>query len=325
MATLRYLCSGGNFQLISEIPRIAPSTLSHIIPEVCEAIWKILGPQYIQLPTTQEEWKEKSDEFLAKWDYPFSCGALDGKHVRLKCPGRSGTTCYNYKQFFSLVLLALADANHNFLFVDIGAEGASNDSGIYNRSKLHELLQNGELDFPETPRGDGLECNFHFLGDDCFSQSPTLFKPYPPESREEYKLTYNYRHSRARRIIESAFGILSHRFAVIFGPICQDWEHAIATVKACCVLHNFLNKHEGINSQEERAGMEAADTQQIRHPPVGPVQGPLNADDNEQKKRLAEYFCTEAGAIKKFDQNERIYRTGRREPSAAAAANEGNS
>ena len=322
MSTLRFLCSGANLQVISEVPRIAPSTLSHIIPEVCEAIWKIMGPQYITLPTTQEEWKEKALQFQAKWDYPRSCGALDGKHVKIKCPGRSGSTCFNYKQYFSLVLFALADANHNFLFVDIGAQGASNDSGIYNRSKLHQMLQNGELNLPETHGDvDGLDCPYHFLGDDAFAQSSTLFKPYPAESRERYKMAYNYRQSRARRIVESAFGILSHRFGVIFGPICQDWDNAILTVKACTVLHNFLNVHEGINSREQ-AVQEAADEAEapadMAHVPQNP------GDGSEPKRRLGQYFLTEKGSISKFDQNERIFRTSRREPSAAATNDDGS-
>ena len=40
---------------------------------------------------------------------------------------------------------------------------------------------------------------------------------------------------------------------------------------------------------------------------------PQNPDENEQRKRLAEFFMSQAGQIKKFDQNERINRTSRRE------------
>jgi len=49
--------------------------------ETCEAIFKMLRPIYMKVPSTQEEWKVIADEFLMKWNYPNCIGALDGKHV----------------------------------------------------------------------------------------------------------------------------------------------------------------------------------------------------------------------------------------------------
>ena len=91
MATLRYLTSGADFQLIGEVPRISPSTLCRIVPETCSAIYKIIGPQVIHLPTTCEEWKEVANSFEEMWQYPHCLGSLDGKHLRIKAPARSGT------------------------------------------------------------------------------------------------------------------------------------------------------------------------------------------------------------------------------------------
>jgi len=48
-----------------------------IIPEVCYAIWLALQP--IVLSTLNaEEWKQKSEEFFVKWQFPNCVGALDG-------------------------------------------------------------------------------------------------------------------------------------------------------------------------------------------------------------------------------------------------------
>ena len=80
MVTLRYFTSGMDFRALEEISRIAHNTLSKIIPEVAEAIWKILGPQYIILPTSEEEWIEKSEEFLRLWDYYRGMAALGSIH-----------------------------------------------------------------------------------------------------------------------------------------------------------------------------------------------------------------------------------------------------
>lgn len=43
--------------------------------------------------------------------YLVFTGAMDGKHVRIKCPLNSGTMFFNYKRFFSVVLQAVADSH----------------------------------------------------------------------------------------------------------------------------------------------------------------------------------------------------------------------
>ena len=50
-------------------------------------------------------------------------GVLDGKHVTVACPDRTGSLFFNYKGSFSVVLLALVDADYNFLYIDVGSEG----------------------------------------------------------------------------------------------------------------------------------------------------------------------------------------------------------
>lgn len=46
---------------------------------MCDAIWDELSPTYLKLPSTEQEWKKISEEFMEEWDHPHVLGALDGR------------------------------------------------------------------------------------------------------------------------------------------------------------------------------------------------------------------------------------------------------
>ena len=71
---------------------------------------------------------------------PHAVGALDGKHI--KKPKRSGSEYFDYKGYFSLVLLALVNADYKFLWVNMGVSGSSSDAQIFNRSKMQRIIVN---------------------------------------------------------------------------------------------------------------------------------------------------------------------------------------
>lgn len=49
--------------------------------------------------------------FHTKWNFPRCLGALDGKHVLNQSAMKSGIEFYNYKYIYSVVFMALVDAN----------------------------------------------------------------------------------------------------------------------------------------------------------------------------------------------------------------------
>jgi len=54
-----------------------------------------------------EKWLEIAKGFNENADYPNCIGAIDGKHIRVIKPSASGSLYYNYKNYFSIVLLAV--------------------------------------------------------------------------------------------------------------------------------------------------------------------------------------------------------------------------
>ena len=68
-------------------------------------------------------------------------------------------------------------------------------------------------------------------------------RPYAGSSSlDEKKSVYNYRHSRARRVIENAFGILLARWRIYNTPIQAKPENVEKIVLATIALHNYLRQ-----------------------------------------------------------------------------------
>lgn len=194
---------------------------------------------FFQVPKERGEWKQIMDGFYNKWNFPHCVGAIDGKHVNIKCPKNTGSLYFNYKQHFSIVLLALVDDNYNFTCIDVGSYGSRSDGGIFSKSSLQAAIENNQLDLPE---------NSVILGDDAFPLKDYMMKPYPRRVNQCLKeRVYNYRHCRARRIVENAFGILASRFRIFLRVIDLEPEKVVKIVKASCAMHNWIRKRARSN------------------------------------------------------------------------------
>lgn len=109
------------------------------------------------MPTpSKNDFQLIAKEFYKKWNFPNCIAAIDGNtctyilptyaiHVRIFCPGRSGSLFFNYKDYFSIVLLAMVDANYKFLMVDIGSYGKEGNNGILEKSNIGKLIKKNEF------------------------------------------------------------------------------------------------------------------------------------------------------------------------------------
>jgi len=197
-------------------------------------------------PTT-EHWLKVSDRYRELWNLPNCIGSLDGKHIKIKAPSNSGSSFYNYKGYFSIVLMAVSDADGLFLSIDVGEYGRNSDGRALKESAFGKALFDKQLKLPEPSPLPGEEEVFpyYFVADEAFPLTNNIMKPYPRRQLTNERRIYNYRISRGRKSVECSFGMLASKFRVLETPIHCNVGRIDNIVQAICVLHNFIRIHEG--------------------------------------------------------------------------------
>lgn len=180
--------------------------------------------------------------FENRWNFPNCLGAIDGKHIAITPPPGAGSFFYNYKGFHSQVLLAIANSNYELIYFNFGTNGRVSDGGVFENSDFARKLKNETLKLPGPSKVDNITLPYVFVGDEAFRMTKTLMKPFSQRQLTKERRIFNYRLSRARRIIENVFGILVARFGVLQRPLKVDLARIKSIVFACCALHNFLRK-----------------------------------------------------------------------------------
>ena len=250
--TLRYLATGDAQTTIASSYRVSPPVVSRIIRETCSVIWTELQKQdYLAVPTSEESWQNIAVEFEEKWNFPNCLGAIDGKHIIMQAPPRSGSDYFNYKRSHSIVLMAVCDAKYEFTLVDIGDAGRQSDGGVYKNSHLGYAIDTNTVNRPVkgTLPSNGKEYPYVFVADDAFQLKTFMLKPFAQLGMDLQKKIFNYRLSRARRIIENCFGIAASRFRIFRRPIIASVETVIVITQAVVALHNFLMKSQRLHGE----------------------------------------------------------------------------
>ncbi|XP_039748888.1 protein ALP1-like [Pararge aegeria] len=286
--TLRFLATGNTYSDLHVTYRMGVTTISKIVKEVCCEIWEKLREECIPQPTTQM-WQRISAEFEMYANFPNCCGAIDGKHIRIVNPAGGGSMFYNYKHFYSIVLLAMCDANYCFTYVNIGSCGKNSDSTIFQNSVLFQQLERNNLRLPAPKylQGSNIVAPHIIIGDGAFGISNYVMKPYLRNDMSHKQKIFNYRLSRARRYIECTFGILSNKFRVFHTPMNVSFSNAKTIVKACCVLHNFIRVRDGYNGNDllSISGLIDMNLQ------------PVSRTGNTLREVFADYFISPAGSV----------------------------
>uniref|UniRef100_A0A8C6NMU6 DDE Tnp4 domain-containing protein n=1 Tax=Nothobranchius furzeri TaxID=105023 RepID=A0A8C6NMU6_NOTFU len=227
--TLRFLASGCSYESLAASYKLGSATVGCIVKEVCEAIWTALKDDVVAFPSV-------SLEFFPNF------------------PANSGSSFHNYKGYFNFILIAVCDARYRFTLVDIGAYGCDSDAGVFSRSAFGSQLIKGELHLPPPSPLPGAVVWSPpvFVADEAFPLKVNLMRPYLGTNLTAEQRIYNYRHCRARQVIENAFGILAARWRVFGKAMECSVDTAELITKGCVALHNFLCGTDQLQAETAR-------------------------------------------------------------------------
>ena len=134
---------GDYLSTLAELNGMGTSTVCTIVVEVCKSIVKHLWQPFVSahFPLSPNGIEEITNSFKPKWQFPCCFGAVDGCHIPIKFPrgGQESAKEYrNFKNFYSIVIMAIVDAKMRFTWASSGFPGNSHDAIIFQSTKLYE-------------------------------------------------------------------------------------------------------------------------------------------------------------------------------------------
>ena len=280
LVALWRLATNIEFRTLAHLFGIGRSTACEVTHEVVNAINAILLPKYLTFPTGQRLDKVISG-FRDSWNIPQCAGAIDGTHIPIVGPSDNHTDFYNRKSHFSMIAQAVVDDEYKFMDIFVGCPGKMHDARVFRTSKLYENGQMGRL-LPDTTQNlCGVDIPVFIIGDPAYPLMPWLMKAFPGKNLSADYRYFNYRLSRARMVVEGAFGRLKGRWRCLLKRYDSDIAFVPQTVTACCTLHNicqiqneFYNEdwqeeilqeeHNVINQEHDLVDLDEIDTNRAK-------------------------------------------------------------
>ena len=249
------LARGDYFYTIAEMVGLGVATVCSIVKEVTEAIianlWNLSVKQH--MPETKEDFERKILDMEELWQFPSCWGAIDGCHIPIKCPSgglQASKEFHNFKNFYSVVLMAIVDSNYRFVWASCGFPGNSHDSIIFQSTELWSNITEKDAIPNIGQTVDKIIIYPLLLGDSAFPPQTWMMKPYTNAVLTKQQTNFNYRLSRARMVTEGAYGQMKGRWRVLLRKMESEPDQVKTTALACIVLYNIcIEKGETLSKK----------------------------------------------------------------------------
>ena len=229
---LKTLASGSFQNCSKDFLKTSQPVVSKLMKAFTDAMAKKV-PELVHMPTCQEL-EEMKASFYKVAGFPGVFAAVDGSHIPIIAPpGPEEPLFVNRKNFHSINIQAMCDANLVFLDVVAKWHGSHHDSFILAASHINDRFESGEF-------GEGW-----ILGDSGYPLKKWLMTPIENPTTAGEKL-YSKEHRKTRCLIERAFGVLKSRWRILDhtgGRMCYRPERVSKIILTCCMLHNICRRN----------------------------------------------------------------------------------
>jgi len=259
---LMYLSTGNSYESTALIMRngMTKASVMRCVRIFNRAVICKIAPVIISFPKTLAGLERNARYFENRSLIPNIVGAIDGSHIKVAPPKRDEQSYYNRKSFHSVNRVFVS------LFATLSESTCHSCVVVCNtgRPSLHPPISEGDAVVRQPRllhlRGRGLPTPVRFLklniDGDCAvavtrthcgllslpsfrSFSPWLMTGYRTSPTPDHE-TFNHYGSKARIIIEAAFGKLKGQWRCLTVGLRtrtpQDWKDTVVT---CVTLHNL--------------------------------------------------------------------------------------
>lgn len=187
--------------------------------------------------------------------------------------------------------MAVVDNKYKFIYIFVGSYGRESD--LTKSASIGKRLDEGSLNLPrpEPINANTKSLPYVFIADEAFGLTTNVMCPYGGKNLTVSSRLYNYRHCRARRCVECAFGILSNKWRIFHKVMACDVKLAVNIVKVCCALHNFVRDRDGVRFKDTLEISELFDGEVVEPPTRG------RKAAYKYRYKFAEYFSSPSGAL----------------------------
>ena len=133
----------------------------------------------------------------------------------------------------------MVDAKMRFIWASVGCPGRNHDSIIFRSTSLYSKLMENGIASTFTKLIERVKVPFMIIADSAFPHLSWIQKPYTNAVLSEKQCYFNYRLSRARMVVECAYGMLKSRWRVLHRRCDSNNETMKVKTLACIVLHNI--------------------------------------------------------------------------------------
>ena len=276
------LATGNSYRSTGLVFGVGRCTAMNLKDEFCSALL-MSANDFIKFPKGEAETKRAIQAFQEISCFPQVVGAIDGSHIPIIAPKIDPNDYYNRKQFHSIVLQGVADADGRFIHVSTGYAGRIHDARVLRMSSLvNEVEDRTILVSPVIRTGTGEEIRPLLVADPAYKLTNWCMKPYP-ETRAitPSQRNFNKALSRARVVIEQAFGKLKGRWRCLLVKLDESVDKIPLTIITCCILHNICI--------EVRDDVEV-DPEDDDPDDLPPLPGHMNREGSRLRNKIKEAF-----------------------------------